>query len=70
MKVSSWILLAWVGYLGVSNGYLTIFQKEKPKTVLPYRVECYPQQDQNALTKGIPFHNEQELASLLEDFLS
>ena len=70
MKISSWIILAWVGYLGVCNGYLTVFQKDTPKTIFPYRVECYPPQDQMALKKGIPFRSQQELAFLLEDFLS
>lgn len=54
-------------YLGVSNGYLTIFGSGM-KQVLPYRVCMYPQADRAALEKGIPFSSSQELSKLLEDY--
>ncbi len=65
-------LLLLVGYLGLYNGHLALWQEscDVPETVLPYNVQSFPQADQNALKKGIPFKTEAELNRLLEDFLS
>ena len=73
MKKKGLILLLWVmGYLGLNNGYLALYDDSntQPLMVLPYCAQMYPAQDQQALTQGIPFENQQELARILEDFLS
>lgn len=66
------LLLLLVGYLGLYNGNLALWRENcsVPDQVLPYRVEMYPEADQLALKKGIPYHSEEELNRLLEDFLS
>lgn len=70
-RMLSFILVA-IGYLGIHNGYLALYDTEQasPLIVLPYRSELYPEEDQNALQKGIPYHSQEELTRLLEDFLS
>ena len=64
------LFLALVCYLGIYKGHLAIFQNGTPKTILPYPAHIYSRQDQEKLEKGIPFSSQQELSSLLEDFLS
>lgn len=64
------LLLACACYLGIHNGYLTIFENNEPKNILPYRAELFPDLDLQALRKGIPFRSKEELTALLEDFLS
>ena len=59
-------------YLGVHNGYLSLWQgnASQPAVVFPYPVDAFPQTDQSALNKGIPFSDQEELCRLLEDYLS
>lgn len=66
------ILALFVGYLGLYNGQLALFNGSNPApdTVLPYRVELYPEADRESLRNGIPYNSENELNRLLEDFLS
>lgn len=66
------LLLLIIGYLGLHNGQLALFESGKtvPDTVLPYRAELFPEADQKALQNGIPFSSESELNRLMEDFLS
>ena len=66
------LLLAVIGYLGIHNGYLALFDNKdaQPIMVLPYRSELYPEEDHKALQQGIPYTSQEELTQLLEDFLS
>ena len=59
-------------YLGLYNNNLAIYDTEhsKPVMVLPYRADLYPQEDQQRLRAGIHFESNDELAGLLEDFIS
>ena len=59
-------------YLGISDGYLAIFQTGKvlPEQVLPYSREVFTEDDQVRLERGIPFSTDAELSRLLEDFTS
>ena len=65
-------MVLFLGILGIRNGHLALLQTDgaETETVLPYRVSMYPDRDQNALKKGIPYHSLPELSRLLEDFLS
>jgi len=58
--------------LGCHNGYLALFEGSDPAPVrtFPYRVEGFPQNDQEALRQGIPISSDEELTRLLQDFLS
>ena len=58
--------------LGVSDGYITLWRdgSSKPLQVFPSRAEMLPAADRTALEKGIHLDSEQELKSLLEDYLS
>ena len=59
-------------YLGVHNENLAIWDTEtkKPIFILPYKVENYPEADQQKLHEGIPFETPDELSILLEDYIS
>ena len=59
-------------YLGVYNGRLAIWDTDtkNPVFILPYKVSCYPEADQDRLREGIPFETTQELSVLLEDYIS
>ena len=59
-------------YLGISNGYLALFQtgSQTPELTLPYRATVYPKIDQQDLSKGIVIESYQHFKELLEDFLS
>lgn len=61
------LLATW---LGIHNGHLAIIEDGKPLAVLPYPVTVYPEKDRAALQQGILFTDQQQLCSLLEDFLS
>ena len=65
-------LLVFSLYLGISGGKLALFRKghATPLQVYPYSVSAYPRAEQQALLAGIPIENAQQLASLLENFLS
>ena len=58
--------------LGSCNGYVALWRSgsEIPVRVYPYSLASLPPADQQALAKGIPVENQQELAHLLEDYLS
>ena len=59
-------------YLGLHNGHLAVFDSDRaePLAVLPYSAALYTREDRLALQKGIRFDSCNELAQLLEDFLS
>ena len=58
--------------LGNHSGFIALWKDphSQPIAVFPYRVESLPTTDQVKLNQGIPVDTEQELQSLLEDFLS
>lgn len=58
--------------LGSCNGYVALWRSgsETPVRVYPYSLASLPPADQQALQEGIPVENQQELAHLLEDYLS
>ena len=66
------IILSMICYLGIHNGYLALFDEDQidPLLVMPYSSKLYPESDQIALRRGIPYTNDQELSRLLEDYLS
>ena len=72
MKKKHLLLLALLCYLGLYNGHLALYQEKcsTPLLVLPQRQEVYSPQVQRALQKGIPYSSTEELARILEDFLS
>lgn len=68
-----WYLPLALGFLlGSYKGYVALWEKgaSEPRQIYPYRVCTLPPADQKALEDGIYVRNEQELARLLEDFLS
>ncbi len=66
------ILLTLGFLLGVSNGQIALWRDgvREPIRVFPYRAELLPDADQKALTQGIHLDDEEQLAQLLEDYLS
>lgn len=58
--------------LGSHNGYIALWTEDspEPKKVFPYKVTSLPPVDQKALEQGIHIGSAQELAQLLEDYLS
>ena len=66
------LIVLLIGYLGVHNGYLALWKNgcAEPDRIFPRQVCLYPETDQNALKKGIPFSTQKELHRLMEDFLS
>lgn len=58
--------------LGCCRGYVALWRdgSGQPEAVYPYPAALLPPEDQAALAKGIPVKNREELARLLEDFLS
>lgn len=58
--------------LGSHNGYIALWKEgsPEPEKVFPYRVTSLPPADQQALEQGIPIGSAQNLARLLEDYLS
>ena len=65
-------VLALSLYLSVHNGNLALFREGHtvPVQVYPRSVEAYPKKDQLALSVGIPITSKQQLAQLLEAYLS
>ncbi len=65
-------LLVFSLYLGISGGRLALFRKgsSTPLQIYPYPISAYPHAEQQALLEGIPIENEEQLTSLLENFLS
>ena len=57
-------------YLGLHDNRLAIYENGRPVIVLPYRGDIFPVEDQKRLQQGIPFDTNEDLCSLLEDFIS
>lgn len=66
------LLLLMTLTLGCHKGYLALFEEGVPAPVktYPYRIEGFPQADQEALRRGIPIASGEELTRLLQDYLS
>lgn len=58
--------------LGSHKGYLALWKDDRPEPfqIYPVKVSSLPDEDRQALEKGIAARSEIELSSLLEDFLS
>lgn len=57
--------------LGIQDGCIALWRDGNPDPeVFPYRAEHLPIADQKALEKGIFIAGEEELARLIEDYLS
>ena len=67
-----YLALLFTFLLGVHDGYIALWKdgNPQPAQVYPYKAEFLPVSDQKALEKGITVENAQELARLLEDYLS
>ena len=58
--------------LGCHKGYVALWKEPEPEPVrvFPYPVSALPPADQKALEHGITIGSSEELARLLEDYLS
>ena len=58
--------------LGIQNGYIALWKdgNEEPVEVFPFRAEMLPRVDQEKLSLGIHIDSANELAQLMEDYLS
>ncbi len=65
------VLFTLIGYLGVYENSLAIYQTSDTKPIITSRsVTIYPEADQKALKDGILFSDQAEFSRLMEDFLS
>ena len=64
------LLLGFI--LGIRGGFIALWTEERPECaqVFPYSAAVLPAADQKALQEGIRIESEQQLVSILEDFLS
>jgi hypothetical protein len=58
--------------LGIHEGKLALWRQgeQYPLRVFPLNITSLPRADQSMLAEGIPVESEQQLAHLLEDYLS
>jgi hypothetical protein len=58
--------------LGVRGGFIALWPEDQPEKakIFPYSAASLPEPDKEALEKGIYIDTEEELVSILEDFLS
>ena len=58
--------------LGCHNRYIALWEDgaSVPKQVFPYHIEALPPADQQALRDGVHVDSAEELAQLVEDYLS
>lgn len=74
MRKEKYLYLAlFFGFLlGIHDGFIALWRTDSPQPaeVFPYRADSLPIADQEALKKGIPVESAQDLAHLLEDYLS
>lgn len=70
-RFACFLLLAGLT-LGCCRGYVALWRdgSAQPEAVYPYPAALLPPGDQAALAAGIPVESREELARLLEDFLS
>lgn len=59
-------------FLGSYKGYVALWEDgaEGPRQIFPCQVSSLPPADQTALEEGIRVRDQEELARLMEDFLS
>ena len=73
MKHRIWLLAVAFGFLlGIQDGYIALWKDgcEKPVEVFPFQARLLPKSDQERLRNGIRVENSDELAQLMEDYLS
>ena len=58
--------------LGVRGGFIALWPEDQPEKakIFPYTAASLPDSDKQALEKGIYIESEEELVSILEDYLS
>ena len=58
--------------LGVRGGFIALWPEDQPEKakIFPYSAASLPDSDKQALEKGIYIESEDELVSILEDYLS
>jgi hypothetical protein len=61
-----------LGHFGSYSDKICVYSKNKtaPAWLFPYSITIFPQNDQDMLSIGIPYHNKEEFNRLMEDFLS
>ena len=73
MRSRRYSLLLVMGFLlGIYEGHIALWKdgSTEPVEVFPFRAGMLPPADQNKLRDGIRIENPQQLASLMEDYLS
>jgi len=73
MKIERFLLaMTLVFLLGIRDGYITLWKcgEQDPIRQFPYKAHYLPAADRVALEKGIFVETPQDLAQLLEDYLS
>ena len=74
MKVSSLVYLTLIlsFLLGIHEGKLALWRDgdSQPEIIFPCCTDLLPEADRKALSEGIPISSRQELAHLLEDYIS
>ena len=73
MNLRSWAAAIAVSFLlGIQDGYIALWKDgiEKPVEVFPFRASMLPEADRSRLEKGIRVEGPEELAQLMEDYLS
>ena len=58
--------------LGIHRGFIALWTADSPDpaVIFPYSAVSLPERDRKALEQGIPLAGREELAQILEDFLS
>ena len=64
--------LAFTFLLGVHDGYIALWKNgsAEPIEVFPYQAKYLPETDQKRLEEGIAIGSADQLARLMEDYLS
>ena len=72
VKKYSCLVLILGMFLGCRNGYAALWKQgsDCPEQVFPCPVFMFPEKDQEALKTGIPVDSFEDLARLMEDYLS
>lgn len=69
-RIVSWLMAASF-LLGIQDGFVALWKDREAKPrVFPYRAELLPEADRKRLEAGILIADEEELARLIEDYLS
>ena len=58
--------------LGIRGGFIAFWPADQPENaeIFPYSAASLPETDRKALEHGIPIETNEELVSILEDYLS